>query len=46
VEIVAYGTPKQTIGKGILFDDEEPNRTAWGEGAYHPTEIFAVLGRL
>lgn len=46
IEIVAYGTPKQTIGRGILFDDEEPNRTAWGEGAYHPTEILAILGRL
>lgn len=43
IEIVAYGTPKSTIGKGVLFDDEERNRNEWGEGAYEPAEIFAVL---
>ena len=43
IHIVAYGTPKHTIGKGILFDDEKPNREGWGEGAYSPEEIFEVL---
>ena len=43
IHIVAYGTPKHTIGKGILFDDEKPNRESWGEGAYSPEEIFEVL---
>ena len=43
VHIVAYGTPKHTIGQGILFDDEIGNREGWGEGAYLPEEIFEVL---
>ena len=43
IHIVAYGTPKHTIGQGILFDDEAHNREDWGEGAYTPEEIFEVL---
>ena len=43
IHIVKYGTPKHTIGQGILFDDELPNRESWGEGAYTPEEIFTVL---
>ena len=43
IHIVAYGTPKHTIGQGILFDDEVQNREGWGEGAYTPEEIFEVL---
>ena len=43
VKIVAYGTPKHEICEGILFDDEERNRQAWGEGAYEPSEILEFL---
>lgn len=43
IEIVAYGTPKRSLNDGILFDDEEPNRQAWGAGAYEPQDIFEVL---
>ena len=43
IYIVAYGTPKQTLANGILFDDEEPNRKAWGEKAYNATEIMETL---
>ena len=46
IKIVPYGTPKQNVGKGILFDDELPNRENWGEGAYHPDKIFEILGGL
>ena len=46
IHIVAYGVPKETIGKGILFDDERPNRENWGEGAYEPKDIFEILGGL
>ena len=46
IEIVPYGTPKQSLGRGILFDDEERNRNAWGEGAHDETEIFATLKAL
>lgn len=44
--IVPYGTPKQTLGHGILFDDEIQNREAWGEGAYDETKIFQILKSL
>ena len=43
VYIVPYGTPKQTLSKGILFDDEKPNRDNWGEGAYNADNILEVL---
>lgn len=43
IKIVAYGTPKQTLGNGILFDDEEKNRIEWGNEAYEPEKIFEIL---
>ena len=43
INIVRYGTPKNTIGSGILFDDEEPNRKMWGEGAYDVHNILEIL---
>lgn len=44
--IIPYGTPKHLYSTGILFDDEKPNRDAWGAGAYDETKIFEVLGSL
>lgn len=41
--VVAYGTPKHEITNGILFDDEEANRKAWGVGAYKPEKMFEVM---
>lgn len=46
ITIVPYGTPKSTCGKGILFDDEKPNRDEWGEGAYNVENILEVLKTL
>ena len=46
IQIVDYGTPKYTLGKGILFDDEIENRNAWGEGAYDVDNILGVLKTL
>lgn len=46
IEIIPYGTPKELFGNGILFDDEEHNREAWGEGAYSEKEIFEILKSL
>ena len=46
IHIVAYGTPKNTLGNGILFDDEIGNRKAWGRGAFEPKDIFSVLNGL
>lgn len=46
VHIVDYGTPKQTVvqySKGILFDDEEPNRKNWTGTAYDVDNIIEVL---
>lgn len=43
INIVAYGTPKQTIGKGILFDDEAQNREAWNGTAYNVENILEIL---
>ena len=48
IVIVPYGTPKSTVvrfPKGILFDDEQPNRTEWGN-AYDPSMIMEVLRKL
>lgn len=46
VDIIKYGTPKQYGREGILFDDEEPNRTNWGKGAYDVGNILDVLRAL
>ncbi len=46
IKVLPYGTPKQEHGNGILFDDEEQNRTAWGKGAYTEKEIFPVLKKM
>ena len=46
IHIVPYGTPKETVVQnptGILFDDEEPNRTNWKGTAYDVNEILEVL---
>ena len=46
VTIVAYGIDKSTLGNGILFDDEEPNRKMWGEGAYDVDNILGILSQV
>lgn len=46
IHIVRYGTPKQTIveyNEGILFDDEEQNRTNWTGTAYDVHNIIEIL---
>jgi hypothetical protein len=47
IVIVPYGTPKSTcIGRsdmGILFDDEQKNRTEWRGASAEPSEIFEIL---
>lgn len=47
IKIVPYGTDKlMATGGGILFDDEEENRTNWGDNAYDPKDIMTVLRAL
>lgn len=46
VDILPYGEPKHQGRRGILFDDEEANREAWGAGAYDETKIFEILKAL
>lgn len=43
ISIVEYGTPKQNIGQGILFDDEEKNRDMWQGIAYDVNDIIEIL---
>ena len=43
ITIVSYGIDKSTLGNGILFDDEEPNRKMWGEGAHDVHNILEIL---
>lgn len=46
IHIVKYGTPKEEIVSnpmGILFDDEEQNRTNWKGIAYDVNEIIETL---
>lgn len=46
IDILPYGTPKEAGRNGILFDDEEKNRTNWNEIAYDVSEIIEVLKAL
>lgn len=51
ITIIPYGTPKSTAVSsiGILFDDEQPNRTEWENNhgkAFSEKEIFEVLRSL
>ena len=46
IHIVKYGTPKHEVcidPNGILFDDEEKNRTQWTGTAYDERNILEVL---
>lgn len=43
IQIVKYGTPKYELGKGILFDDEMPNREKWIGKAYDEKNIINIL---
>lgn len=48
--IVPYGTPKYTLAKGILFDDEDKNRYDWrthrGTHSFDETDIIRILKAL
>ena len=46
IHIVPYGTPKETLGNGILFDDEAPNRNNWKGIAYDVDRIIEILKNL
>ena len=48
--IVPHGTPKYTLAKGILFDDEEQNRNGWrkhnGTYSFDEMDIINILKAL
>lgn len=46
VYIVPYGTPKHELSQGILFDDEEKNRSKWKGISYQETQIISTLKAL
>ena len=43
IDIIPYGTPKHIGRSGVLFDDEENNRTSWNGTAYDVDNIINVL---
>lgn len=43
IQILPYGTPKSTVGTGILFDDEKQNRDNWNGIAYDVQNISTIL---
>ena len=48
ISIVPYGTPKSTLGHGVLFDDEERNRKEWFQAndenfAFDVNNIIGIL---
>lgn len=46
INIVPYGTPKYTLGTGILFDDECGNRNDWENNsgkAYDTNELMMTV---
>ena len=43
INIIPYGTPKESFGHGYLFDDEENNRTNWNGIAYSEKDIIKNL---
>lgn len=43
VDIIPNGTPKHEGRRGILFDDEEQNRSAWTGLAYDVENIIETL---
>ena len=44
--VVPYGTPKQSLADGILFDDELRNRENWVGTAYDVDNIIGTLKEL
>ena len=43
VHIVKYGTPKTSLEKGILFDDEEHNRNEWEGVAFNEVDLIKKM---
>lgn len=46
ITIVEYGTPKQNLGQGILFDDEIANRENWIGQAFDVDDMIKTLRAL
>ena len=47
INITKYGVNKwETCQNGILFDDEERNRTNWKAKSYEPCQILEILKKL
>ena len=43
IHIVEYGTPKTSLEKGILFDDEEHNRNEWNGMAFNEVDLIKKM---
>lgn len=46
IHIIPYGTPKSTCGQGILFDDEENNRTEWNGIAFDEKDLIQKMRKI
>ena len=48
IAILPYGFEKHlfNMGEDMLFDDEERNRTEWGEGAHDVTDLLKTFAGL
>ena len=46
IHIIPYGTPKNSCGQGILFDDEEHNRLEWNGLAYNEQNLIKQMREL
>ena len=46
IHIIPYGTPKQSVGQGILFDDELQNRENWQGVAYDEKNLIQQMRKI
>lgn len=47
IHIVPYGVDKHSLAEGIIFDDDDKVRKAWGiENAYEPNLLIGFLQRI
>lgn len=46
IHIIPYGTPKQSVGQGILFDDELQNRENWQGIAYDEKNLIQQMRKI
>ena len=46
IHLIPYGTPKNSCGNGILFDDEERNREEWNGISFDEKNLIQNLRKI